>query len=64
VVVEQANIQDGLFWLKRRRNSEILSEEFLRELHRRLFGTVWNWAGTFRKTGKNVESMLFKYRLN
>jgi Fic-DOC domain mobile mystery protein B len=52
--LEQANIQDGLLWLKRRKNSEILSEKFLRELHRRLFGTVWNWAGTFRKTGKNV----------
>lgn len=52
--LEQANIQDGLLWLKRRRNTEILSEEFIRELHRRLFGNVWNWAGAFRNTGKNV----------
>jgi len=23
-------------------------------LHKRLFGDVWDWAGTFRKTGKNI----------
>lgn len=23
-------------------------------MHRRLFGNVWNWSGTFRKTGKNI----------
>ena len=62
--LEQANIQDGLLWLKRRKNSEILSEEFLRELHRRLFGTFWNWAGKFRKAGKTLVLMLFRYRLN
>lgn len=25
-----------------------------RELHRRLFGEVWSWAGSFRRTGKNI----------
>ncbi|WP_246021755.1 mobile mystery protein B [Alteraurantiacibacter aquimixticola] len=32
----------------------MLSEEFVRELHRRLFGEVWEWAGTFRLTEKNI----------
>jgi Fic-DOC domain mobile mystery protein B len=32
----------------------VLSVEFLRELHRRMFGKTWRWAGTFRKTGKTI----------
>lgn len=46
--LEQANIQSGLLWLGRRRRGEVLDERFMRELHRRLFGEVWNWAGEFR----------------
>jgi Fic-DOC domain mobile mystery protein B len=52
---EQANIADALAWLSRRRSTEtVLSLEFLRELHRRMFGKTWRWAGTFRKTGKSI----------
>ena len=52
--LEQGNIQMGLEWLARSRAKEILNEEFVRELHRRLFGEVWTWAGRFRTTGKNI----------
>jgi Fic-DOC domain mobile mystery protein B len=52
--LEQANIQEGFLWLKRKRNTDILNEEFIRQLHRKLFGNVWNWAGAFKKTGKNI----------
>ena len=52
--LEQANIQKGLQWLPRRREKDILIEVFVRELHRRLFGEVWIWAGRFRKTEKNI----------
>lgn len=52
--LEQANIESGLAWLARRRGSDILTEKFLRELHRRLFGNVWKWAGTLRLTEKNI----------
>lgn len=52
--VEQANIVDGLRWLNSKRKVEVLSEPFLRELHHRLFGQVWSWAGKFRKTEKNI----------
>lgn len=52
--LEQANIQSGLLWLGRRRKGDVLSESFMRELHRRLFGEVWSWAGQFRRTGKNI----------
>jgi Fic-DOC domain mobile mystery protein B len=52
--LEQANVQSGLLWLARRRRRDVLSESFMRELHRRLFGEVWKWAGEFRRTGKNI----------
>lgn len=52
--LEQANIQDGLKWLSKRRNGEILDEGFVRELHKRMFGQVWTWAGSFRRTEKNI----------
>ena len=52
--LEQANIQNGLRWLGRRKNKDILTERFVRELHKRLFGEVWVWAGSFRTTGKNI----------
>ena len=52
--LEQINIQNGLTWLRRRRNVDVLSERFTRELHRNLFGEVWRWAGKFRRTEKNI----------
>ena len=36
--LEQANITQGLRWLGRRRNSEVLTDGFVRTLHKRLFG--------------------------
>ena len=52
--LEQANIQQGLRWLSRRRSREVLSEAFARQLHKKLFGEVWEWAGAFRTTEKNI----------
>jgi len=52
--LEQVNIQSGLQWLARRRKIDVLDEMFIRELHNRLFGEVWKWAGEFRKTEKNL----------
>ncbi|BAB49289.1 mobile mystery protein B [Mesorhizobium japonicum] len=52
--LEQANITSGLLWLSRTRRKDILSDGFAIELHRQLFGQVWNWAGAFRTTGKNI----------
>ncbi len=39
--LEQANIQEGLRWLSRRKNADILNEAFVRGLHKKLFGEVW-----------------------
>ena len=52
--LEQANIVEGMQWLKKQKNADILSEGFVRDLHKRLFGQVWKWAGSFRKTEKNI----------
>ena len=52
--LEQVNIQSGLLWLSRTRSMNTLSEDFIRTLHKRLFGDVWVWAGTFRATEKNI----------
>lgn len=52
--LEQANIQNGLRWLSKRKNTDLLNEAFVRELHKKLFGEVWVWAGTFRTTEKNI----------
>jgi Fic-DOC domain mobile mystery protein B len=50
---EQANILEAEGWaLARKRN--VLDERFLNNLHKRMFGNVWRWAGRYRKTGKNV----------
>jgi len=52
--LEQSNIQSGLLWLERRRSRDILDSQFLRQLHKQLFGDVWTWAGTFRTREKNI----------
>lgn len=31
-----------------------LKETYIRELHRRMFDSVWKWAGTYRKTERNI----------
>ncbi len=52
--LEQANIQQGLDWLARKKGIDILSEQFIKELHLKLFGEVWCWAGKFRTTERNI----------
>jgi Fic-DOC domain mobile mystery protein B len=51
---EQENINDAMLWLRTARSVDILSESFLKQLHRRMFCNVWRWAGTFRKSDKNI----------
>lgn len=55
-VAEQMNVARGLLWLNRQRanSKSILTEQFTRELHQALFGHVWQWAGRFRNTDKNI----------
>ena len=52
--LEQANIDKGLQWVKKQKNPDVLTEDFVCELHKKLFGKVWKWAGSFRRTEKNI----------
>jgi Fic-DOC domain mobile mystery protein B len=50
---EQANILEAEEWaFSRKRN--VLDERFLMNLHNRMFGRVWRWAGEFRRTDRNI----------
>lgn len=52
---EQANINEAMIWLGNRRNKQnLISEEFVCRLHKKMFEKVWNWAGSFRKSNKNI----------
>lgn len=53
---EQANIQQAIEWTMKTRFSaeEILTEDFLLIVHRKMFGEVWEWAGKKRRTNKNI----------
>lgn len=51
---EQANILRAVRWLARRRKPEVMTEDFCRELHRRMFDRTWKWAGEFRQSDKNI----------
>jgi len=50
---EQANILDAEDWARKRRR-HVLDATFLDGLHKHMFGKVWKWAGTHRRTGKNI----------
>jgi Fic-DOC domain mobile mystery protein B len=56
--VEQKNIEEAMRWTIERRKKftadEILTEKFVRELHRKMLGSVWEWAGRFRQSNKNI----------
>jgi Fic-DOC domain mobile mystery protein B len=51
--MEQAGTADAERWAFSRKR-DVLDEDFLRQLHRRMFGDVWSWAGEFRETEKNI----------
>ena len=50
---EQINIGEAVRWAETRRR-DVLDREFLRQLHRRMFGAVWRWAGQYRMTARNI----------
>lgn len=53
---EQLNIEKAIQWIMRQKlkKETILSEQFIKALHKRMLGEVWNWAGEFRKSEKNI----------
>ena len=54
---EFANIMSGRDWAlspRRLARTEVLNASYLLELHRRMFGATWRWAGRFRTTEKTI----------
>ena len=52
---EQTNINEALQWLNSKRKiKDVLSEEFMIQLHKRMLGMVWKWAGQLRRTETNI----------
>ncbi len=54
--LEQLNLEKALAWViqSKLKPEQILTEKFLRNVHKRMFGDVWKWAGEFRRTDKNI----------
>ena len=51
--VEQAGIADADRWAFSRKR-DVLDARFLSNLHKRMLGDVWRWAGSYRKTPRNI----------
>jgi Fic-DOC domain mobile mystery protein B len=53
---EQQNIEQAMQWTLGRslKPGVIFTEDFIRMVHKRMYGDVWAWAGSFRKTNKNI----------
>ncbi|MDI1235196.1 MAG: mobile mystery protein B [bacterium] len=53
---EQQNIEDAMYWVmtKNFKMKDIFTESFVCEVHKRMFGNVWAWAGEYRKSNKNL----------
>ena len=51
--LEQQNIAEANRWAIARKHN-VLTEAFLRGLHRRMFNHVWRWAGKYRTTERNL----------
>jgi len=53
---EQLNIEKAVEWAMGRKftTDKILTEEFAKELHKKMFDDVWKWAGIFRNSNKTL----------
>ncbi len=51
---EQESILNSSQWIYGRNHKNVLTDGFFKELHRKMFGSVWQWAGEYRKSNKNI----------
>ena len=53
---EQLNIEKAVEWTihANLKPEKILTEKFIKDLHKKMYGDVWKWAGEFRKSDKNI----------
>ena len=51
--LETKGIADAEIWLLKNKK-DVLKETFIKNLHKKMFGHIWKWAGTFRTTERNI----------
>jgi Fic-DOC domain mobile mystery protein B len=54
---EQENIIEARQWIMQKSvlsRQDIFTEKFILNLHKRMYGHVWKWAGKYRKSNKNI----------
>ena len=53
---EQLNIEKAVEWTihLNLKAEKILTEKFIKDLHKKMFDDVWKWAGEFRRSEKNI----------
>lgn len=51
---EQAGLLEAQVWLTSKQHKNILTDTFIKSLHRRMFRLVWRWAGEYRKSDKSI----------
>ena len=53
---EQLNNEEAKVWLLKSSLSldKIVSVDFIKDLHLKMFGNVWSWAGKYRNSNKNI----------
>jgi len=53
---EQLNIEKAVEWTiySKKKPERIMTEKFVKALHKKMYGDVWKWAGEFRKSNKNI----------
>jgi len=54
--LEQLNVEKAIEWIldKKFKRDIILTEDFIKIVHKKMLGDVWEWAGKFRKSEKNI----------
>jgi Fic-DOC domain mobile mystery protein B len=64
---EQYNIEKAIQWTfgKKIGYKDLFSEKFIKDLHKRMYGEIWKWAGSFRTSEKNlgIKSYLISVKL-
>jgi Fic-DOC domain mobile mystery protein B len=53
---EQLNIEKAVAWTIHRNfnKNSLFTEAFIKALHKRMFSEVWEWAGSYRRSNKNI----------
>jgi Fic-DOC domain mobile mystery protein B len=65
---EAASISDAMSWLflsgRRLRPELVTGEDWLKRLHRRMYGQVWAWAGQYRTSDRNLGVPYWQMRMD